>query len=135
MLPISSATRRARLIAATRRGWVTATALLSPSSPLSSRNWGSWVLLPLPVSPTSTSTCVARSSRSSASRASQMGSFWRSSSSAPQRALRASQSGTGGGPAVRCFFLRGCSLAADIEAGTVDEITTELYRARARARR
>jgi hypothetical protein len=119
-VPDSSATRRARLTAATRRGCVTATAVPSATRPLCkaehtghtgrvfhssavslsgqsrhrglgatrawTRNCGSCVDLPLPVSPTRTSTWLARTSASRLSRHAQIGSNSRSTASARRRA-------------------------------------------------
>ena len=67
--PTSAATRFAMEIAATRRGCVTA---MDPY-PARYRNWGIWVVFPLPVSPTTTSESLFRTSSMSASLTTVMG--------------------------------------------------------------
>lgn len=129
VVPVSSATRRARLTAATRRGCVTAMPVPSLKRPpcsvarrraagarsaskrraathaatlvarASSRNCGSCVDLPLPVSPTTMSTRLARVSATSASRHCQMGSALRDGCSSSFRARCCASSG--GAPRLR----------------------------------
>ena len=72
---ISSLTLFATDIAATLRGCVQAIDFPFPTRPLSIRNWGTWVVLPEPVYPTSTITWCSSSKESSLCLESWAGSF------------------------------------------------------------
>ncbi len=66
-VPTSSAIRSATLRAAIRRGWVCPISPVVPR-PASRASLGSWVVLPEPVAPATTTTWWSRMSRTSSSR-------------------------------------------------------------------
>ena len=70
----SAATRSATVTAASRLGWVQAIRRPSAPQPSSMSIFGSWVVLPDPVSPHTTTTGLPRIAARISSRCSQMGS-------------------------------------------------------------